>query len=439
MRKNSVVIPIFCAACCFWMLRTPAAHAEDLLQIHALAVEHDAKLAVAGEKKAMGMEAVPQGLAALLPSSALTVQHSTVRLQKPVSDRYNVDSYTLSLQVPVFHWDSIKGYEKAKKAEKKALVEYAAAEQELMMRSVKLYYEALLAMDARQLALAEKEAMAQRLASTKARLEVGSAVMTDLHDAQAAFDLAETGVIGAEDQLQGRLEALAEVVGQPVTTLAPLKEEIPLIKPDPADMESWVQTAQTDNLTLHMASLDREMAESSAQAALAGHLPAIDVVAAHLDSDSGAPPQLAGGVLRSDSLTVQMTMPLYAGHGVTSKVRQANAAHNMTRETEDVVRRQVIRQTRDAYRGVLSAIAQIQATRQVLISAQSNLETTEAGYEAGIRTMTDVVASQRELFRARRDHAQSRYAYVQQSLGLKYVAGLLSGQDLKAVNAWNQH
>ncbi|MBF0399342.1 MAG: TolC family outer membrane protein [Magnetococcales bacterium] len=421
------------------LLTSSAAHGEDLWQIYTLAVQHDAGLAVAGEKKTMGMEAVPQGLASLLPNASLTLQQSAVSLQKPIHDQYGQGGYALNFQLPVFHWEKIQGYQQAKKEEKRALVAYAAAEQALVMRTAQLYYDALSSIDTLQFALAEKEAMTQRLKSTKARLEVGTAVMTDMHDAQAAFDLAETGVIRAKDQRQGRFEALEEVVGQPVSQLAPLKSEIPLVKPDPAEVDRWVEKAQTENLTLRLAQLEREIAESGAQAAWAGHLPAVDVMAAHTYSDSGALPQFDGGTLRSNSVTVQMTLPLYAGQGVSSKVRQAKAGESMAQQAEEMTRRQVIRQTRDGYRGVLSAIAQIQATRQVLRSSQSNLETTEAGYEAGIRTMTDVLASQRELFRAKRDHAQARYGYILQTIGLKHVAGLLSDQDLKAVNAWNQN
>lgn len=421
------------------LLAVPVAHGEDLWQIYTLAVQHDAHLAVAGEQKAVGMESVPQGLAALLPSGALTVQQSAISVEKPVHDRYGQGGYALNFQMPLFRWEKIKGYEQAKKEEKRALTAYAAAEQSLVMRSVQLYYDALSAIDTQQFALAEKKAMAQRLTTTKARLDVGTAVMTDLHEAQAALDLAETGVIRANDQRQSRFEALEEMVGQPVDTLAPLKKEIPLIKPDPEKVEQWVEKAEAENLTLQLARLDREIAESAAQAAWAGHLPAVDMMAAHTYSDSGAQPPFSGGQMRSNSVTLQMTLPLYAGLGTTSKVRQAKSAESMAQQSEEAARRQVVRQTRDGYRGVLSAIAQIQATRQVLRSSQSNLETTEAGYEAGIRTMADILASQRELFRAKRDYAQARYAYIVQTIGLKHVAGLLSGQDLAAVNAWNEN
>ncbi|MBF0157899.1 MAG: TolC family outer membrane protein [Magnetococcales bacterium] len=415
------------------------ATAEDLMQVYALALQQDAGLAVAGEKKAMGMESVPQGLAALLPSAGLVGQYSHVSLQEPVNDHYRSRGYSLNLQMPLFRWDLIKGYEKAQKEEKKALVEYIAAEQDLVMRSARLYYEALLAVDTLQLALAEKEAMRQRLETTKASLEVGTAVMTDLHEAQAAFDVAETGVIQANNQHRSRFEALQEVTGQRLSSLAPLKQEIPLIKPDPDNVEEWVNKARADNISLRLAGLDKEIADDMAQAAWTGHLPAVDLMAAHGYSNSGALPQFQGGIMRSDSVTVQLSVPLFAGGGASSKVRQAKAAHSMSQQAEDGVLRQVVRQSRDAYWGLQSAIAQVQAMRQILVSSQSNLETTEAGYAAGIRTMVDVVASQRELFRAKRDYAQARYGYIFQSLGLKQVAGLLSSHDLQAINEWNQH
>ncbi|MBF8274152.1 MAG: TolC family type I secretion outer rane protein [Magnetococcales bacterium] len=439
MHFKSFIIRIIIPFISIISIALNTANAEDLLQVYSLAVQHDTGLSVALKKKIMGMEAVPQGLAPLLPSSTLTLQHSGVNMHKPVHDSFDKNGYTLSLQVPVFHWENTKGYEKSQKEEQKAILAYATAGQELVMRSVKLYYDVLSAVDGQQLAIAERESMGKRLESVKAGLEVGTAVLNDLQDAQAAFDLAQSGVIAAENQLQSRMEALKEVIGQPAGSLNPLKEEIPLIKPDPDDIESWVTKAQTENLSLQLARLDTEISAIAAQAAMAGHLPAVDLMAAHNYSDNGALPQFDGGLMNTDSFTLQMVVPLYSGHGATSKVRQAAATRNMTQEAEDAIRRQVVRQTRDAFRGVVTAIAQIKAARQVLISTQGSLETTDAGYASGIRTMTDVLAAQREVFRAKRDFSQSRYTYILQSLELKQAAGLLSQRDLEAVNAWNQH
>ncbi|MCK4951308.1 MAG: TolC family protein, partial [Gammaproteobacteria bacterium] len=93
---------------------------------------------------------------------------------------------------------------------------------------------------------------------------------------------------------------------------------------------------------------------------------------------------------------------------------------------------------RDAYRGVLTDISRVKALKQATVSTQSAVEATEAGFEVGTRTIVDVLVSQRELFRARRDYAQTRYDYLLNTLRLKQAAGTLSPDDLTNINQWIQ-
>jgi outer membrane protein len=58
------------------------------------------------------------------------------------------------------------------------------------------------------------------------------------------------------------------------------------------------------------------------------------------------------------------------------------------------------------------------------------------GLQVGTRTMVDVLATQRNLYRSLRDHAQARYDYINNGLLLKQGAGSLSRHDLETVNAW---
>ena len=73
---------------------------------------------------------------------------------------------------------------------------------------------------------------------------------------------------------------------------------------------------------------------------------------------------------------------------------------------------------------------------QALVSGKKALESTEAGYEVGTRTTVDVLNVRRDLFRAKRDYASSRYDYILSSLRLKQAAGILSPLDLTQINAW---
>ena len=127
-------------------------------------------------------------------------------------------------------------------------------------------------------------------------------------------------------------------------------------------------------------------------------------------------------------------MPLYQGGLVSSQTRQARDLFTQAQEEQVQQRREVERQTRDSYRGVLAEISKVQALKQAVLSSDKALEASEAGFEVGTRTIVDVLDSQRELLRARRDHARSRYDYLLDTLRLKQAAGIVEAADLGQIN-----
>jgi outer membrane protein len=105
-------------------------------------------------------------------------------------------------------------------------------------------------------------------------------------------------------------------------------------------------------------------------------------------------------------------------------------------QNEEAQRRAVVRQSREAYNGVISGISRVKALKQALVSGQKALESTEAGYEVGTRTTVDVLNVRRDLFRAKRNYANARYEYILSSLRLKQAAGTLNQNDLAQINTW---
>jgi len=115
-------------------------------------------------------------------------------------------------------------------------------------------------------------------------------------------------------------------------------------------------------------------------------------------------------------------------------VRQQVYRHRASREKLDGALRGAERETRDAYLGVLSERARVNALKQSVTSNQTALEATEAGFEVGTRTTVDVLDARRRLFEAQRDYARSRYDYLINLVRLKSAAGVLSPQDLAYIN-----
>jgi outer membrane protein len=131
-----------------------------------------------------------------------------------------------------------------------------------------------------------------------------------------------------------------------------------------------------------------------------------------------------------------VTVPLFAGGGTSSRVREAVYLHRASREQLQRVTRETERQARDAYLGVLSEIARVKALQQAVTSSRTALQATQAGYEVGTRTIVEVLNSQFALYAAITNFYQSRYEYIMNALRLKQAAGSLQVQDLEQIDQW---
>jgi outer membrane protein len=258
--------------------------------------------------------------------------------------------------------------------------------------------------------------------------------ITDVQEAQAAFDLATANEIQAVNQVDLALEALREVIGEYAQQLEPLGERMPLLSPDPTDIEVWTQQALTQNLEIEaQRALVRQAAEEIKRQR-AGHYPTLDIVGSYGEQSSGG--RFGATEIDFTALGLQLNVPLFSGGLVSSQVREAAHRYQESLQVLEQTARGIQRRTRDAYLGVESGISRVKALKQAVLSNQTSVEATKAGFEVGTRTTVDVVAAEQGLFRARRDYARARYDYLVNALRLRQAAGSLSQLDLLEVNTW---
>ena len=190
----------------------------------------------------------------------------------------------------------------------------------------------------------------------------------------------------------------------------------------------------TQNLQLTAALLATETAQIEIRRQEAQHVPTLDLVASHDVTQSGG--RFGDTDIVTSSIGVQLNLPIYQGGEVLSRTRESRHLHQQSLDDLERQRRITQRQTRDAFRGVISGISRVQALMQAVVSTQAALEAIEAGFQVGTRTSVDVLNAQRDLFRAKRDFSESRYDYILDILRLKQAAGILSEDDLTEVNGW---
>lgn len=413
----------------------PGLHAANLVDIHGEAQRQDAAFAAARAAYQASLEKLPQGKSLLLPTLALSANATQNDVDSPTAKRqFSSEGFTLSLSQPVYRKQNLIQYDQAQSQVNIAEVQFAFAHQDLTMRVAQAYFDVLLAQDNVALAGAQKAAIAEQLEQAKRNFEVGTSTITDSHEAQARYDLATAQEIVARNDLEIKKRALQQIIGRIPDKLAGLSSKLPLAYPEPNDMAKWVDAADQLNLQLQVQRNALEIATLEVEKSRAGHLPTVDLVVSYNSTNN--PSYLFSGTTSSGSIGVQFNLPLYQGGLVDSKIREALANQDKTRQDLETARRQVTLQSNQAFLGITSGLAQVKALEQALLSSQSSLESTRIGQEVGVRTAVDVLNAQQQLFSAKRDLSQARYNYILSQLKLRLATGTLGEGDLQQVNQW---
>lgn len=405
---------------------------QNLIDIYRLAQVEDRQLRAAAARLDAVREQIPQARAAYLPSlvaGANAYQNYQDPESQP-SDDYGSNEINLSLQQAVFDRAAWLRQGQASNRVKQAEVSYTSAEQALILRSADAYFAVLDASVNLRAVLADKEAIARQLDQTKQRFEVGLIAITDVHEAQARYDRVVSEEILARNQLDSARESLRVITGQYHPELAGLAEAVALAKPEPTDIQTWVEQAATGNLTLLAAQYGVDVARDEIEVRRSGHYPTVDLFASYGDSNIGSN-NLGLSDRDSGRIGLELNLPLYLGGQVQSLTREAEAGLIEASELYEQRSREVERQARDAYRNVLASIAAVEALEQTVVSTQSALDATQAGFEVGTRTIVDVLDAQRDLFLAERDYQIARHRYVLSTLSLKDAIGTLGLADVE--------
>lgn len=419
------------------------AQAADLLQVWRDAAAYDAQFAAARAARAAGLEKLPQARAGLLPIINLSANttwndiESTARSTGMTIGRdYNSNGWNVTLSQPVFRWQNWVGYKQSELATALAELQFAQASQDLMLRVTQAYFDVLLAQETLATAQAQKLAIAEQLEAAKKSFEVGTATITDTHEAQARFDLAQAAEIAAENDLAVKRQVLRTLTGKEFDTLKALRDGVRIEPPQPADIGQWVAVAESGNLGVRLAQTNFEIASREIEKQRAGHYPTLDLVATHGRSGSGFSSTSGGGVdTKSSTIGLQLSVPLFAGGAVSSRQREAAALNEKARADLDNARRQAQLAARWAYLGVSSGLAQVKALEAGVASSQLALESNKLGYEVGVRINIDVLNAQSQLFDTKQKLAKARLDTLLSQLKLKAAAGTLAEADLAAINA----
>lgn len=428
-------------------------NAEDLAQIYRLAVDNDPTLLRAAAERNAAQKGIDIAKSGFLPQISGEAGYSDSTSESPQVFESGIQVFDsdssgwqagVTLNQSIFDWSVWKNSDIAEKQAYQSEVAYSNAQQDLMLRVVNAYFQALQARDDLSFAEAEKKAIERQLEQTKQRFSVGLTAITDVHEAQAQYDSAVAREIQARNAVEIALEDIREITGQYPQTLAALDTDtFSPSSPAPDDVRQWVKKAESGNLSLLESKVLVDIAEQQIQVSQSGHYPTVSLQASYstqdnertITTDNGQPQTTNLPRLDSRSIGLNVSVPIFSGFRTSSEVAQARDNYVASSQQMVQTRRNIEREVRNAYYQVTASIASINAFQQSVVSAESALKATEAGFEVGTRTIVDVLDSTRNLYNAKRNLSEARYGYIRQILTLEQAAGQLQEQDLMAINS----
>lgn len=424
----------------------PAGQASDaaalgLLQAYEAALVNDPVYRAAVYENEAGQQFKVLGRSHLLP--VLSANYSTNKNRADITtatalgDRQEDRNYTslsasIQLRQPLFHPEGTARYRQGIAQTRASDAQFSVRSQELIVRLVSLYVGAQHAQDQLNQASAQRDAYAEQRRSVVRLLESGEGTRTEVLETQAKFDMAQTQVIEASDNLINANDALSAMVGRNINALQPLSDDFQLKAMQPASFEEWKTMALANNPEIVTQRFAAEITREEINKSQAGHLPRLDLVASASKnrSDTINTFNQDANIL---SIGVQLNIPLYSGGAVSAATSQAVSNHDKTKADLDAKTSQVMVELRKQYNLTQSGVSRIEATATALRSARLLVDATQKSVKGGQRTNLDVLNAQQQLYEAKRDLALSRFNYLLGFLRLRYSAGTLGPADLKDI------
>ncbi|MDD0975388.1 TolC family outer membrane protein [Pseudomonas fontis] len=422
-----------------------AAQAMGPFQVYEQALRKDPVFLGAIKAHEAGQENRAIGRAGLLPN--ISYNYNKGRNDSKATylgdkgrgtENRNYDSYGSSfiLQQPLFDYEAYASYRKGVAQALYADEAFRGKSQELLVRVMGSYTQALFAQDQIAISVASKQAYEQQFRQNEQLFQQGEGTRTDILEAQARYELADADEIQARNDLDAALRELGALIGEPamrIDELAPLNERFALFTLEPANYQAWHELALANNPELASQRQALEVAQYEVERARAGHLPRVSAFATsrRMESDSG---NTYNQRYETNTVGIEISVPIFAGGGVSASTRQASRNLEQAEYELDGQTQTTLIELRRQYNACVSGVARLKAYQRALTSAEALVTSTRQSVLGGERVNLDVLNAEQQLATTRRDLAQARYDYLLAWIRLQFYAGTLRDEHLARVD-----
>jgi outer membrane protein len=415
------------------LARVECVRAEDLMAIVTEAVDHDAGLAGSRADYETAQQAVPKARAALLPhlDGGWGRTYNRIATDGYAPVKYWQNGWTVTLSQPVFDWGRWMAYKQASVVQAHSEIQFAQAQQDLLLRAARAYFDELAAEDEFRRGADYTAAVAGQLDLVRHKRSGGEATVIDLREAQVSLEAAQVQQMEADENMQAKRRALEQLTGRPFSDLSRLSNDIVLPHLEPDDADSWAAQAESGSYPVQLAQTDVQSAQLEIKKVRAEQYPVVSLTGSY--SPAGA----ASGYSRPTTTATAMltiSIPIYEGGELQSHLKESYAGADKADSALESAQRQAEGDARDSYARFHSGLERIDALQRMTRTATDSVVANQLGYKVGSRSNTDVLRAFDTLYTGKRDLMRASYDALVAFLALKASTATLDLNDIAQVS-----
>ena len=448
-------------AAAVWASSLAPASATDLLQAWQAAQGHDRAYAVARAAHAAAQPRRDQAAALWRPNVALAAaagvgtndnkmrgaQFSTPGLGTSNGVDFSTSvhggtatRWALQASQPLYNPQRRAQQQQLGLQAEQADVQWQAAQQALVLRTAQRYFDVAVAQEALAVLALQLDAVQRVAAEAQERYDLGSAPITDVHEARARLAALRAQQLAAQSDLDVKRRLLSDSTGLAGAALA---VQLPVARvtstapvPTLRALDAWQQDALATNPDIRLQTLALDSARLEAQKHSRRAAASVDLVAQagqdrlHGSGDFGSARNKSVNAM----VGVQINVPLYTGGWRSAKQDEALALQAKAEAQVQSTREQVAQQVHSAWLGLSVGAGRVQALGEALAASEARLDATRLGHEVGHRTLLDVLNAENDAAAARLALAQARTGLLLDRLRLAALAGQLDEDTLHSAN-----
>lgn len=422
------------------ILLAPAVFGAGLMDAYRAAQQHDPTFRAARFERAAGEQAPAIARAALLPNISISASRYTNRGERSLTSGaanqpldYHSSQNALSLRQPLVNFEGVAKYKQGAVQKAYSAAVFSQKESDLAVQLAAAYFDVLSAAERIALSDAEVAAFEDQYKLAQRRHDGGEGTITEIAETEARVKVAEANRLDARDQFAVAARALEDMTGQPAEALHVLPVDIAPAALQPDSLEAWFAMAEEKSPVILAQRKVLESAMLDVDRVRSGHLPRLDLVGSVSNNENDTVNTLNQKIY-SRSVGVQLNVPIFSGWGVEAATNQEIANMERTAAELDATVSKVLVEVKRQFLSAQTGVAKVAAYQRAVDASLVAVEGMKKGMAAGIRTNTDVLDAQRQLYSARRDLGQARHLLLVSQLKLKAASGVLSEKDMADID-----